>query len=498
MTRRDMPAPWRPGEPERSHERDEAVSRLRRITKVATATTVAATGILSGFFAYALPGHAALTSSGRPVSATTPTPASPTSPSPPAAAPPTTATAPTLLSGLRAPSGSPPPTTAPNPPAPNPVCTLTVPANPLTAAGLARPYELAAANEADGPCHEANPNQSAFVEATILDPATGALSIYRPLVVDRGSTPAERPTVPTLPPNAVVGIWFGFNGTTLTLRPTQNSLVAGNCVNGLADSSFGQVSYCNATAFFTGANSAISKGQLRIPAVGTGSDGLRCPTTRDFGIVDQDQSDNVPTAYLVTADGRTAQSSSANTAALAGAQPVANGSDNRLLDAFVDPAVGCTPFEAPDLTNGGTPAPALALNELQAAADQAPPVALVPQNDPMTKVGTRESVAKTDLYRAGVDQPPIDPATETDAAYCSNLAKVSTQRLTADRQQFQAAPSPDPANAPNLLAFLQQRRATSLQLLDCQQHGSLMRTIGPKAIQHAPADAAAVVRSAVR
>ncbi len=148
---------------------------------------------------------------------------------------------------------------------------------------------------------------------------------------------------------------------------------------------------------------------------------------------------------------------------------VANGSDNRLLDAFVDPAVGCTPFQAPDLTDGGTPGPSLALNELQAAADQTSPIALVPQNDPMAKVGTRESVAKTDLYRAGVDQPPINPATETDAAYCSNLAKVSTQRLSADRHQFRAASSPDAGM--NLLAFLQQRRTASLQLLNCQQQG---------------------------
>ncbi|HWC37157.1 MAG TPA: hypothetical protein VG476_01455, partial [Acidimicrobiales bacterium] len=353
--------------------------------------------------------------------------------------------------------------------APNPACTLTVPANPLTPAGLAQPYQLAAANEADGACHEANPNQAAFVEATIVDPATGALSIYRPLVVDQGSTPAVKPTAPPLPPNAVVGIWFGFNGNTLTLRPTQNSLLSGNCVNGFPGSPFGQFSYCNSPAFFTAAISAISRGQLRIPALAIGNDGLPCPTTRDFGLVDQDQSDNVTTRYLVTADGRTAQSNSANTAALAGAQPDLNGSDNALLDFFVDPAVGCSPFQAPDLTNGGTPASSLALNELQAAADQAPPIALVPQNDPMTKVGTSESVAKTDLYRAGVDQPPINPATETDTAYCSDLAKVSAHRLTTDRHQFRGAHSPDAAM--NLLQFLRQRRAASLQLLNCPSQG---------------------------
>jgi hypothetical protein len=77
-----------------------------------------------------------------------------------------------------------------NKPAGNTNCTLVVPKNPLTAAGLATPYQLVATNKGDGPCNEANADQSAFVEATILDPATGALSVYRPLVVDQGTQPA--------------------------------------------------------------------------------------------------------------------------------------------------------------------------------------------------------------------------------------------------------------------------------------------------------------------
>ena len=38
-------------------------------------------------------------------------------------------------------------------------------------------------------------------------------SIYSPLVIDKGTTPAEPPVAPSLPTNAVVAIWFGFNGT---------------------------------------------------------------------------------------------------------------------------------------------------------------------------------------------------------------------------------------------------------------------------------------------
>src|SRR5207245_11596438 len=69
--------------------------------------------------------------------------------------------------------------------APNANCALIVPPAPLTAQGLATPYELVSTNRRNGPCREANDNQSAFVEATIIDPATGKLAIYRPLVVDR-------------------------------------------------------------------------------------------------------------------------------------------------------------------------------------------------------------------------------------------------------------------------------------------------------------------------
>ena len=101
---------------------------------------------------------------------------------------------------------------------PNTNCTLIVPANPLTAQGLATPYQLTATDPAAGPCNEANANQTAFVQGAVLDPATGQISVYNPLVIDAGTQAAVTPTVPTLPAGAVVGIWFGFNGTTLSFE----------------------------------------------------------------------------------------------------------------------------------------------------------------------------------------------------------------------------------------------------------------------------------------
>lgn len=346
----------------------------------------------------------------------------------------------------------------------NPNCTLIVPDAPLTAQGMSTPFELVATNRRNGRCRETNVDQSAFVEATILDPATGALSIYRPLVIDRGTKPAAAPIVPKLPPGAVVGMWFGFQGDTLTLRGGTE-----NCVNGLRGSPFGQFAYCGAPEFFTAANSAIRAGKLKVPAVGTGRDGKPCPTTRDFSIVDQDQSDNLDTSYLALMDGRTAQNNQANAAALPATLILRNASDNGLLNSFVAPALGCKPFRAPDLTAGGALVPSLALNELQAALRQPDPVALIPPNNPMAQVDGKPNRAKTNLYRAGVNMPPMDPQVDTARDYCRNLATIAPARLRFDRVFTSAAPSPDPAAAKNLFTFLQQRLKGSFTDLGCTQ-----------------------------
>ncbi|HEX3650369.1 MAG TPA: hypothetical protein VHV49_18240 [Pseudonocardiaceae bacterium] len=367
-------------------------------------------------------------------------------------------------------SAAPPTSTAaPADDDPNPDCTLIVPANPLSAKGLATPYQLAATDPDQGPCDEANDSQSAFVEATIVNTVTGALSVYRPLVVDAGAQPAAPEIVPKLPTHAVIGLWFGFNGDNLALSSQHGSLRAGNCVNGVRGSIFGQFSFCDATQFFAAANAAIRRGQIRIPAVGTGKDGLPCMTTRDYGLIDQDQSDNVITSYLVLPDGSVAQDNTANTAALAGANTLDNGSDNLLLDGFVDPALGCATFDAPDLTNPGHQVSSLALNELLAAARQARPIALVPEIDPMTLDNGRINRTKTNLYRAGVNMGPFNRRTESAAIYCADTLTMGARRMQQDKQLFLAAPSPDTGAANNLYTFMAQRWDASLTNLDCDK-----------------------------
>src|SRR5580700_5468342 len=85
------------------------------------------------------------------------------------------------------------------PAVPNPNCTLIVPKNALTAAGLATPFQLVATDPGQGACNESNAAQAAFVQGAVFDPATGAISIYNPLVIDKGDNPLVPPVVPTLP-----------------------------------------------------------------------------------------------------------------------------------------------------------------------------------------------------------------------------------------------------------------------------------------------------------
>src|SRR6202043_1864479 len=82
-------------------------------------------------------------------------------------------------------------------------CDIIVPANPLSAQGLATPYQLTGPNgmtPAQSGCTMTNAAAlGAFVQATILNPQTGQLYVYDPLVITQGTTPAVAPTVPVLP-----------------------------------------------------------------------------------------------------------------------------------------------------------------------------------------------------------------------------------------------------------------------------------------------------------
>jgi hypothetical protein len=345
-------------------------------------------------------------------------------------------------------------------------CTLQVPNNPLSAQGLATPWQLG-----DG-CAMANAaTEGAFVEATILSP-NGQLQVYNPLVITAGTTPAATPAAPTIARGSRVIIDIGFNGTNLAL--TGRGAIQGRCVDALGQSLIGQVSACNAVNFYDLANFEIARGILKVPAAGTDLSGQPCLTTRDFGLVDQDQSDNVVTQYLLNGNGQTAQATAANANANPNDTTLANGSDDALLSDFVDPANGCTSFTATDTTNPKGVAPSQALNELSARVNQQGTIAVVPPNDEMTLVNGQFSVAKTNVYRSLVDQPLLArnvTATQVAAAYCQNLVNIAPARNQTDMARELNFTSPVPAVGNNLATFMGNRLSMSFTNLNCKNFG---------------------------
>lgn len=57
-------------------------------------------------------------------------------------------------------------------------CTLLVPLLALTPAGMATPFQLTATVAADGPCHQSNTDQQAFVQGAILNTVTAHARVH--------------------------------------------------------------------------------------------------------------------------------------------------------------------------------------------------------------------------------------------------------------------------------------------------------------------------------
>jgi hypothetical protein len=367
-------------------------------------------------------------------------------------------------------------------------CAITVPANPLTAAGLETPFQLG-----DG-CTMTNPDEQAYVEATVLAPG-GQVTVYNPLVITAGTRPAVAPAPVTIPTGSQVIIDFGFNGNNLVLQG--GGAQQGNCIDAFGQSIIAQTPACNAAAFYQAANAQIARGTLKAPGLGTGSDGQPCQTTESFATIDQDQSDNVVSAYLLNGAGQTAQDTAANArlagestinnwwtrrirttstnfSTLRGATTVTNGSDDGLLDAFLDPALGCKPWTATDPTSSAGTSSSQALNALMAQQDQQAPVALLPVNDPQLLVSGNPSIGKTNAYRAMTDQPALSSTTNTAmnaAQYCQNMVNIQSVKLAADETVMSAFASPVPTLGDNLYTTMAARLDASVVNLSCKDYG---------------------------
>ena len=346
-------------------------------------------------------------------------------------------------------------------------CTVSVPAHPLSARGLATPWVLG-----DGCTWENGDTEGVFIDATILSP-NGQLQVYNPLVITQGTQPEVAPTPPTIARGSQVILSVGFNGNALAV--VGPGVRQGNCIDAIGNSLINQTPQCNAANFYRMANFEIARGILKIPAIGTGKDGKACQTTRDFALIDQDQSDNAVAHYLFNPNtGQTTQATAANLANLPGDTVETNGSDNGLLDSFVDPALGCTPFTAPNTTNPNGASASQALNELSARQHQKGTVALLPVNDPQLLVGGQFSLGKTNTYRIETDMAPLPfgtNLTRNAAKYCQNMVNIATPRLQLDAPMETGTASPVPDLGNNLATFLAARLSGSFDNLNCKNYG---------------------------
>ena len=346
-------------------------------------------------------------------------------------------------------------------------CTVSVPAHPLSARGLATPWVLG-----DGCTWENGDTEGVFIDATILAP-DGRIQVYNPLVITEGTQPEVAPAPPTIARGSQVILSVGFNGNALAV--VGPGVRQGNCIDALGNSLINQTPQCNAANFYRMANFEIARGTLKIPAIGTGKDGQACQTTRDFALIDQDQSDNAVAHYLFNPNtGQTTQATAANQANLPGDTVETNGSDNGLLDSFIDPTLGCTPFTATNPTNPAGASASQALNELSARQHQKGTVAQLPVNDPQLLVGGQFSIGKTNVYRIETDMPtlPFDTNTTQNAAqYCQDMVNIATPRLQLDAPMETGTASPVPDLGNNLTTFLAARLSGSFDNLNCKNYG---------------------------
>lgn len=360
-----------------------------------------------------------------------------------------------------------------------PNCNVVLPPFPLSYQGLLTPYQLQTIDP-NTPC--AMKTFPAFAEALILDLDTNTLSVYHPLIVDFGTQPLVQPLPFTMPTNNLVAIHFGSNGMAIKLFPPL-SVQQGNCVYGIGGTTsmdqFGQFSHCNAVAFFEKIKTLILSNiplNPPIPPLGTASDGLPCPTTRDFFLVDMDPTDNVVTTYLLDmATGKTAQNNIATQQANPQLVVIKNGSDNLLL-ATLDKIMGCKPYQVPNLVDLANPVnskiSSLALDEIHAAVMQEKVYAYLPKGDPMTRVmvagNLQPSLLKLNLYRQGAFQPMVNDLGMADTAlFCRHFLEGQMARLPLNKDLFINQPSPDAAISPHMFGFLANRFSGSYNGLNC-------------------------------
>jgi len=135
--------------------------------------------------------------------------------------------------------------------------------------------------------------------------------------------------------------------------------------------------------------------------------------------------------------------------------------------------MGCTPWTVKNLadTTGATLSTSIALNELQAAHQQAVPQALVPAGSPMALLNGYASAAQINVYRKMIDEPLVS---DDDAAftvtYCQHMNTLGAPRLANNKARLATYRSPV-NNTDNLFNYMLTRYNAAFAALQCAYLG---------------------------
>jgi len=122
---------------------------------------------------------------------------------------------------------------------------------------------------------------------------------------------------------------------------------------------------------------------------------------------------------------------------------IANDGDNRLITAFVHPAIGCKSWTLPDLADPGNFVPSNVADLLQSMTYTPMPWAMLPNMDPMTTTNNAPDMAKLNMFKASVNEPQVGRIEEADTAhYCANYAAIAVPRFKSLKTALMGSASP--------------------------------------------------------
>ena len=276
-----------------------------------------------------------------------------------------------------------------------------------------------------------NPNLQAFVEADIINPRTGSIKVYNPLVITEGTQPPPAGAA-RVPRGDVVAIMFGFNGGNLLLTGTEK-----RCSRTTASTAsrvlLSQVAYCNSPAFYRAANRDIARGVLKIPPLATGDDGQPCPLPATSPWWTRPRRQHGRRLPADRENGRPPRTGQGDAAALSEGPRRSTTAATTRWSQVMDPALGCARYRLHDKT-----APArcrlrqVTPTNCCATAARTTPVALVPLNDPMTQVNGHNNRARPTRSRYELDQALIGQGGELAEDYCEDMMQIGIQRVQQD------------------------------------------------------------------